>query len=252
MEVSPYTTNSSKLFIGLRNGNLLKVENADTTPVFTDLTGDDFVGSISDIEFGQNEDEIYVTIFNYGVTNIFYTNDGGATWTAKEGDLPDMPVNCIMANPLNTNEVIIGTDLGIWATPNFNDASPNWYPTYNGMSDVKVTDIKLRDDNKVFASTYGRGIFSGEFTATPDAINNENIISVNVYPNPATDFVNVSLPEALNTTVYVYDLNGREVLKQVVNNTDKLRLDISNLTKGYYVIKLQKGKTRYTAKFLKK
>ena len=252
LKVSPYTTNSSKLFVGLQNGTLLKVENADTTPVFSDITGDDFLGSISDIEFGQNENEIYVTIFNYGVTNIFYTNDGGITWENKEGDLLDMPVNCIMPNPLNPDEVIIGTDLGIWATPNFNDASPNWYPTYNGMSDVKVTDIELRDDNKVFASTYGRGIFSGEFTAAPNAIPNEDAVNLTAYPNPATDYVNLSLPKTLNTTAFVYDLTGKEVLRQLVDNTDNLSLNISNLTSGYYVVKLQNGKTRYTAKFLKK
>ncbi len=251
LKVSPYTTNSSKLFVGLQNGNLLKVENADTNPVFSDITGADFVGSISDIEFGQNENEIYITIFNYGVTNIFYTNDGGATWSSKEGDLPDMPVNCIMPNPLNPTEVIIGTDLGVWATPNFNDANPNWYPTYNGMSNVKVTDIELRDDNKVFASTYGRGIFSGEFTATPNAVNDENLVNVTVYPNPATELVNILLPEHLNTTAYVYDLNGKEVLRQAVNSK-KLQLNVSNLSKGYYFVKLQDGKTRYTAKFVKK
>ena len=252
LKVSPYTTTSSKLFLGLKNGNLLKVENADTSPVFSDITGDEFVGSISDIEFGQNEDEIYVTIYNYGVNNIFYTADGGTTWVKKEGDLPDMPVNCIMANPLNTDEVIIGTDLGVWATPNFNDASPNWYPTYNGMTDVKVTDIELRDDNKVFASTYGRGIFSGEFTATPNAVDGEQVINVNVYPNPATDFITISLPEAINATAYVYDLNGKEVLQQAFKNVDQLKLEVSNLAAGYYVVKLQNGKKRYTAKFVKK
>ena len=51
-----------------------------------------FVGSVSDIELGSSEDEIFVTMYNYGVENIFYTNNGGATWTNKEGNLPDMPV----------------------------------------------------------------------------------------------------------------------------------------------------------------
>ena len=252
LKVSPFTTSSSKLFLGLQNGNLLKVENADTNPVFSDITGDDFLGSISDIEFGQNEDEIYVTIFNYGVINIFYTDDGGVTWVSKEGDLPDMPVNCIMPNPLNPQEVIIGTDLGIWATPNFGDASPNWYPTYNGMSDVKVTDIELRNDNKVFASTYGRGIFSGEFTATPNVIGNEKTIIVKAYPNPATDFIKVSLPEVFNATASVYDLNGKEVLRKTIDNTALVKLDISGLLTGYYVIKLHNDYKHYTAKFVKK
>ncbi len=251
LTVSPYTTNASKLFVGLQNGKLLRVDNAQSTPQFTDITGSEFVGSISDIEFGQNENEIYVTIFNYGVTNIFYSNDGGATWVSKEGDLPDMPVNTIMPNPLNPNEVIIGTDLGIWATPNFNDANPNWYPTRNGMTDVKVTDLELRDDNMVFASTYGRGVFSGQFTSDTNAVNEVETVQVNVYPNPAAAYLNVKLPVSLNTTAYVFDVNGREVLKQTVNNADRLSFDLRGLSKGYYFVKLKNGKTNYVAKFIK-
>jgi len=33
------------------------------------------------------------------------------------------------------------------------------------MSDVRVTDLDMRDDYKVFASTYGRGIFSSYFSS---------------------------------------------------------------------------------------
>jgi len=251
LKVSPYTTNSSKLFVGLQNSKLLRIDHANNTPSFTDITGADFVGSISDIEFGHSENEIFVTFFNYGVKSIFYTNDGGATWVSKEGNLPDMPVNCIMQNPLNTSEVIIGTDLGIWATPNFYDANPNWYPTYNGMTDVKVTDLEVRNDNKVFASTFGRGIFSGQFSSDATAVNENHLLTVKVYPNPATEMVTVKLPEALNTTAYVYDLSGRKVLQHPVNS-DKLQFNVSNLSKGYYFVKLQNGKIRYTAKFVKK
>ena len=105
---------------------------------------------------------------NYGVVNIWYTNDGGASWLNKEGNLPDLPVNTILQNPLNYNEVIIGTDLGVWFTTNFSTASPEWNQAYNGMSNVKVTDMDVRDDNMVFASTYGRGVFSGAFELVPD------------------------------------------------------------------------------------
>ncbi len=250
LKVSPYTTNASKLFVGLQNGKLLQINNAHATPQFVDITGNEFVGSISDIEFGQSENEILVTMFNYGVKNIFYTQDGGQTWVNKEGDLPDMPVNTILQNPLLPDEVIIGTDLGVWATPNFNDAQPNWYPVYNGMSDVKVTDLELRDDNAVFASTYGRGVFSGQFTATPNVINEENHIKLSVYPNPATDFVYIDLPDKLKASAYVYDTNGRIVLQKNVNNRQNINFDVRLLSAGAYFLTISNGNQIYHATFL--
>ena len=165
LTVSPYTTNSSKILVGTVLGDILLVENADTTPTWTNIETDNvIVGSISDLEFGADENEIFATIHNYGVQSIWYTNDGGATWAGKEGDLPDLPVKAILQSPLNPDEVIIGTELGVWYTQDFSAASPSWLPAFNGMSNVKVTDIDLRDDNAVFASTYGRGVFSGEFS----------------------------------------------------------------------------------------
>ena len=170
LTVSPFTTTSSTLFVGTVLGDIFKVENADgSSPTWTELELNNFiVGSVSDIELGSNEDEIFVTIHNYGVENIWYTNDGGANWQTKEGNLPDLPVKSILRNPLNNEEVIIGTELGVWYTTNFSDANPTWNPAFNGMSNVKVLDLDLRDDNMVFAATYGRGIFSGQFSFDPN------------------------------------------------------------------------------------
>ncbi|CAM1349854.1 thrombospondin type 3 repeat-containing protein [Tenacibaculum insulae] len=170
LKVSPYTTTSSLLFVGLKNGKVLKIEEANTdNSTWSDITGGNFVGTVSDIEFGKNENEIFVTMHNYGVTNIWYSADGGANWVSKEGDLPDLPVKAILQNPASSNEVIIGTDLGVWKTKNFNAASPSWTQSYNGMSNLPVLDLDLRDDNTVFAATYGRGIFSGKFISDPNA-----------------------------------------------------------------------------------
>lgn len=116
---------------------------------------------------------------NYGVTSIWYTANGTSatpTWVSKEGNLPDLPVKCILQNPLRPEEVIIGTDLGVWYTNIFNTASPVWNQSYNGMSNVKVPDMDLRNDNKVFVATYGRGIFSGSFTNT--VLSNEDIAKI--------------------------------------------------------------------------
>ena len=47
MKVSPFTTGSTKLYVGLRNGKLLRVNNADGSPTWTDISGGSFAGSRS-------------------------------------------------------------------------------------------------------------------------------------------------------------------------------------------------------------
>lgn len=178
-KVSPFTTKSTTLLVGTDTGKLLKITNANQSNTslisWEDLGGyyfttDEmeafFVGSISDIEFGSSENEIIVTIHNYNVTSVFMTTNGGVYWSSKEGNLPDIPIKCFLQNPLAKNEAIVGTELGVWTTANFQESSPNWTHAYNGMKDVKVVDLDLRTtDNNVLATTFGRGLFTGGFTA---------------------------------------------------------------------------------------
>ncbi len=175
LTVSPHTTISSTLYFGTEGGQVVKVENANSIPNattgqseanFVSLTDQKFVGSVSDIEVGKDENHLFVTFHNYGVENIFYTSDGGQTWQEKEGNLPDIPVRCILQNPLLENEVIVGTELGVWFTKNFDAENPSWSQANAGMKDVRITDLDMRDDYKVFAATYGLGVYSSIFTAT--------------------------------------------------------------------------------------
>lgn len=168
-KVSPYTLTSTTLLVGTENGKLLKLTNANNVNTslvcWDDITGSSFIGSISSIEFGETENDIIVTFHNYGVTSIWYSSNGGASWISKEGNLDDFPVKCLLQNPLARNEVIIGTELGVWETKNFNEDSPIWTSAYNGMRDVKVVDLDLRtSDNSILATTFGRGLFTGKFT----------------------------------------------------------------------------------------
>jgi len=162
-KVSPHTNTS--LFVGTKNSKLLKITGLIGAPVWADISSNDFVGSISDIEIGDTDQEIFVTVHNYGVTSVWYTIDGGSNWSSKEGDLPDMPVKCILQNPLKNEEVLLGTDLGVWKTTDFFATNPVWTQSYNGMSDVSVLDLDLRvTDNTILASTYGRGMFTSTFS----------------------------------------------------------------------------------------
>ncbi len=259
-KVSPLTTNKTKLYVGTENGKLLLIDGAQSTSTFeivwTDLTGSNFVGSVSDIEFGASENEIFVTMQNYGVENIWYSNDGGSNWSTKEGNLPDMPVNCILQNPLDTEEVIVGTQLGVWYTKNFSSNNPQWLPAFNGMSNVKVTDLDMRDDYAVYAATYGRGVFSGEFTAETLSFESVDSVDNSVILYPTISNGNYSIKTTLNmldTQISVFDINGKVAYKTSLNLSanQQADLNLSNLSTGMYFVKLTSKELTKTIKVIK-
>lgn len=181
LKVSPFEANSTRLMVGTEGNKLISVANAHTaSPTWTEITGPNFVGSISDIEFGETANDILVSFYNFGVNNIWVTDDNGSTWFAKDGNLPNLPVFTILQNPLNRNEVLAGTILGVWKTTNFSDANPVWEPSFNGMSNVPVNDLDYRAaDNTVLACTYGRGFFTGTFEIDTTDDDGDGVPNVN-------------------------------------------------------------------------
>lgn len=62
-------------------------------------------------------------------------------------------------------------------------------------------------------------------------------LRVNLFPNPASSFVSVRLPEGAGTlSVRVYDLTGRKVLE-----SDQAEISVSGLTKGVYLLLVEAG-----------
>ncbi len=176
LRVSEYTNTSTTLFVGTEAGDLFKITNADgSNPVASNIGSSSFpTGSISCVELGANENQIIVTFFNYGVTSVWYTSNGGTSWVSKEGNLPDMPVRWAMFNPTNRSEVILATEIGVWNTNNFATTNPTWTASNSGLANVRVDMLQLRaSDNQVLAATYGRGLFtSNGFTVTAPPLAN--------------------------------------------------------------------------------
>ena len=253
MKVSPFTTTSTKLLAGLKNGKLIQIDDADGEfPAWSEITGPDFVGTVSDIEFGESENDIFLTMHNYGVKNIWYSSDAGANWFSKEGDFPDIPVKAILQNPLRTEEVIIGTELGVWSTTNFFAEDPTWVQSNNGMKNVKVMDLDLRDDNAVYAATYGRGVFSGLFTAETASV--EDVLKDNevftVYPTISDgNFTIFGKNDLQESEVSIFDIRGRQVYSANLDFNTSQRQEISlNASSGIYIVNLTDRNGRKSSK----
>lgn len=67
--------------------------------------------------------------------------------------------------------------------------------------------------------------------------------TINVYPNPAENVVNVTVTQTLgNAVLSVTDINGREVLAQTVSG-NAFTVDVTTLKAGNYVVSLKQDKT---------
>jgi len=65
----------------------------------------------------------------------------------------------------------------------------------------------------------------------------ENIdIMTKVYPNPTTNFLIVELEKNVNAELLVYDINGKIVIKDKLNEERQKQLDFSFLTQGNYLL----------------
>lgn len=206
LKVSPYTTASTTLFVGTGSGDLFKITNANgASPNSVSIGSNSFPsGYISCVDIGTNENELLVTFSNYGVNSVWYTNNGGTSWASKEANLPDMPVRWCLFNPLNYQEVILATEVGVWATTDITASTVSWTASASGLANVRVDMLQVRDsDYEVVASTYGRGLFSSNgFTSSLSPVASFASSQVNICASDTIVFSDSSLynPSSWNWT----------------------------------------------------
>jgi len=76
---------------------------------------------------------------------------------------------------------------------------------------------------------------------------------LNIYPNPTTDLVNISLEEnRLLNEVQIYDLNGRYIQNYLFNNTNQATLNVADLAQGVYYLKIKSEGLFVSKKLIKK
>ncbi|MFC2113967.1 PKD domain-containing protein [Bacteroidota bacterium] len=113
---------------------------------------------------------VYVTFSGYSASNKVYVSDNyGDSWTNISGNLPNLPVNCIVTEKGSNAGVYVGTDVGVY----FRDSMlTDWIPYLEGLPNVIVNELEIYYDavpskSKIVAATYGRGIWESELYYSP-------------------------------------------------------------------------------------
>ncbi|MBM78924.1 MAG: lysyl endopeptidase [Crocinitomicaceae bacterium] len=100
---------------------------------------------------------------------------------------------------------------------------------------------------------FGSGT-SHDFCLTNTSINNSEIFSAFLYPNPANESLNISLINSSkpNCELIIYDINGQKVLNTIINPSSQNNINIKELNSGYYIVKLVEGQSLTWLRFIKK
>jgi PKD repeat protein len=248
----PNTAN--RLYIGTDDGEIWRINSANGTASFLDITETGMSGNVSSIDVEDGDaNHLLATFSNYGVSSVWESTNGGTSWTNIEGNLPDMPVRWGMFNPLGSDSVFLATELGVWTTDNVNGSSTVWGASNTGLANVRTDMLQWRaSDSTLLAATHGRGLYSTSFSEIKEAnfdsdrqtvylCTEINFLDASIGATSwAWDFDNDGTVDATTQDPsWTYTEAGYKAVKLVINGTD-------SVTKSNFITVLPNLGTPYT------
>jgi len=108
----------------------------------------------------------------------------------------------------------------------------------------------MRADRTLFIYTHGRGLWYLTLIPAAGVHKPSSKVDFKCYPNPADKKLNIALPQVPKDASYVlFDLQGKSILEGKLVNSNEI-IDVSNLTSGYYYIRVINGTRTETQKVL--
>ena len=118
-------------------------------------------------------------------------------------------------------------------SPSVVSSSGDSYSNGNIMMDFTLGQIVIEtytNSNTILT----QGFHQGDLKVTTSVVNLD--IKTKIYPNPTTNFIIIELEKNVNAELLVYDINGKIVIKDKLNEEQKKQLDFSFLNQGNYLL----------------
>lgn len=132
--------------------------------------------------------------------------------------------------------------------PNFQQTG-TWYDFYTG-NPIEVSNTSSQIELE--AGEYH--IYTTKQLETPQILGINSIEdeqNINIYPNPASETLNVNFLEPQNKTseIELYDIQGK-IVKNIVVSNNRNTIDISDLCSGLYILKINSANNTYSKKII--
>jgi hypothetical protein len=125
-------------------------------------------------------------------------------------------------------------------------------PGYN----LITNPISLNNENVLVYDNCSNQLISSYSLIYPTGIKDltGNYKSIRVFPNPVDVYFMIDVNNELYTsgTLFIYDVSGRLMMKQEINDFTNTGVDVSSLNRGLYFIKMLVEQTTYSGHIIKK
>jgi hypothetical protein len=274
------SNDGNHLFVGTTNGRLYRISNLQQARSKSEASIDSVssyvltvnqIGTfpnrvVTGIDVDPNDaNRVAVSLGNYGNTNFVYVStnalSASPTFSPKQGNMPNVPAYAVSFDKGNASRLVVGTEWGIFVTDNVTSGAPTYTEENDGMARIPVFEIEQYRTNEnydpnapgssategdFFIATHGRGLFHSVSTSTSRPVSiderpraNEGL-ALGIYPNPASERVQVPVEAQGEVRISIRTLEGRVVrrvdMKRVPTGMESYTMDLTGLAKGSYVV----------------
>jgi len=222
-------------------------------------------GNHGDFGYAQNGDEVFVQFWGpTGTLNMYYLNGNGRIVLstnanfAGEGHVSCRNINrpgyaYVSQDEENRSGQIVAFKLdnsGLvehfghhFGTASSYLKSPMPVPSPNGDKVMFKSDFGDPTADVIY-------VFESTLNSNTTSVNSDNNLQqINVYPNPAIDFINIDSETKINE-IKIYNNIGQLVKKLKLNTSNKVNINVANLKNGIYLMKISSAEKTLFKKFV--
>jgi len=228
------------VFAGTYGRGVFRITNNDTVWTPAGLAN----GMINSLEVSGNK--LFAGTQDGGSVHV--STDYGASWTESKKGLTK---TWVVPVAVNGSVLFAGT----WGGGVFysSDEGSNWSAVNSGLTNMNILSLLFKDNN-IFAGTQKSGVFKMNlsFVDVDESDNNENVQS---YPNPAIDWLTISLSKSDLPISNIKIMNSLGIImksydEKELSGQNSIILSTKEFLPGVYFLTIKSGNLSETKKFV--
>ncbi len=208
-----------------------------------------FAGSINSIAVHPTDPNKVAIAVSQSSEKVYLSTDAGLTWTGYSDNLPNFTAFALVWDNNGRDGLYLGMDYGVYY---IDDQYTEWNLFNNRLPNVRVTELEINyADDKLYVSTYGRGIWSSPRSDGVLSTDNHILNSLTAYPNPTDAQLNISWDRSEDVSVRLFNSLGQLVyFNKNTSLIDPLKIDTSQMSTGVYFLKVSSNSGSTTKRIL--